>query len=116
LGEGDPLTVSGAFQLRDHHCLFELRHGSENLPDQNGSRSVVQERIRLIGRNQLDPLFLEEGIACLLHNEVTSETVGRLYDDGPNTIPGDPLHHGREARAGRHLVCTAHGLIIERIH
>lgn len=46
MGEGDPLAVPSSFQLRDHRSLFKLRDGPKGLPDQDGRRSVIQERIR----------------------------------------------------------------------
>jgi hypothetical protein len=44
---GSALLIAGALQLRHRHCLAELRDGVENLADQLGCRTVIEERTAL---------------------------------------------------------------------
>jgi hypothetical protein len=75
-------ALARATQLGHHHGLVELGDGTEDLADKLGCGAIVEERIRAIGGDQLDPAFSKLGEANLLHHQVAREPVGGLHDNG----------------------------------
>ena len=52
----------------------------------------------LAGKSQYAQV-LQVVVPCKLHSEVAGEPVGTFNDDGPDTVAGDTVEHGSEARA-----------------
>lgn len=92
------LPIAGTLELRDERSLLELSDGAEHLPGEGGGRSVVDEAARAVGRDQLDALIAKQPVAGFLDDQVTGKAVGGFDDDRPDTVRGDPLQGGREAR------------------
>jgi hypothetical protein len=74
----------------------------ENFADQDGGRRILEKVVRSRCGDEVDPQPLQHVVAGELHGEITSEAVGRLHDDSPDAIAGNPLQHRHEAVALDH--------------
>ena len=113
-GETLPFPLARTAQLRHRHRLVELSDGAENLPHQNSGRGIVDERVRLVGSDQGDAISLQATESGFLHDEIASEAVRSLDNDGPDAVAGTLFKRGGKARPDIDRIGTGDGWVRRR--
>ena len=69
-------------QFCNQHRLLELGDGSKHLPDEAGSRCIIEKRCRAIGGYEFDAWCSQHREAHLLDHQVAGKSVSSLNNDG----------------------------------